>query len=142
MIQQVTYYSKYKEIRYSKTQKHDDHLIDPETGEVFEKDDYRNPEVLKRFPLPWPRFREELEIRLNSDNPARDIEHLQLENYRGVDLSQIRPLFVSRMPIRKFTGQVHKETIYSAKLFEQGYVIKRVPLEEIKFDKNGDFDMY
>lgn len=140
LIQLVTAYTKYNE-EYGSRNKSKNTMIDPFTGEVFDINEY-NPELLSKFPLPWKNFREELDIRLNSNNPIEDIKNMKFENYLDNDFSNVRPLFVSRMPIRKMSGQAHEETIRSAKLFEQGYTYKKTNLEDIKFDENGDFDMY
>lgn len=140
MIQLVTAYTKYNE-EYSSRNKSKSTMVDPFTGEIFDISEF-NTELLKRFPLPWENFREEVDIRINSDNPVQDIRNLKFTNYMDCDFTNVRPLFVSRMPIRKMSGQAHEETIKSAKLFEQGYTYKRTNLEDIRFDENGDFDMY
>lgn len=143
MIKQVTAFSKYKEVKESVSGRKDNYIIDPYTGEAFHYDEF-NETLLERFPYPWERFREEMEIRLYSLNPLDDLKEMGIGSYLNPDYNNehIRPLFVSRMPQRKFTGQIHKETVRSPRMFEEGYVVERVTLDKIKFDKNGDFDMY
>lgn len=52
---------------------------------------------------------------------------------------------VSRMPNRSVTGAAHKETVMMWGGVDEKtgktIVVKRVPLEEIKFDKDGNFPM-
>ena len=42
-------------------------------------------------------------------------------NYDDIDIEQVKPIFVSRMPERKITGKAHKETMRSTKFIEKGY---------------------
>jgi CRISPR-associated endonuclease Csn1 len=82
-------------------------IVDFETGEVHE--------VVRgkrfKFPEPWKGFREEVEARL-SDDPEGEIAKLNLPSY-SEDPPQLRPVIVSRMPIRKLDGAIHAETIRS-----------------------------
>lgn len=102
-IQLITQYSQAKETgRLTE-------IIDQETGEVYE--------VLRdkpfEFPPPWKHFRRELQARL-SDDPASKIAELNLETYRE-DPPDLSPVIVSRMPIRKASGALHKDTIKSVR---------------------------
>lgn len=73
-------------------------------------------EVLKTFPHPWKKFHEDV-----------------------VDWSS--KIFVSRMPIRKVTGPAHKETFKSPKALDEGLLIVRKPLTDLKL-KNGEIENY
>ena len=73
-------------------------------------------EVLKTFPLPWQKFHEDTAVRAEK-------------------------AFVSRMPMRKVSGPAHKETIKSPKAVNEGLLIVRKPLTELKL-KNGEIENY
>ena len=79
-----------------------DTYVDPETGEIIE--------FRFAFPQPWKGFRKELIARLSED-PAAEIERIRLDSYS--DKQDVKPVLVSRKPIRKVTGPIHKETIRS-----------------------------
>ena len=44
----------------------------------------------------------------------------------------VQPLFVSRMPTRKMTGQGHMETVKSAKRLNEGISVIKMPLTKLK----------
>ena len=73
-------------------------------------------EVLKTFPHPWKNFHEDV-----------------------VDWSS--KIFVSRMPIRKVTGPAHKETFKSPKALDDGLLIIRKSLKDLKL-KDGEIENY
>lgn len=73
-------------------------------------------EVLKTFPHPWPKFHEDTAV-------------------------WAEKAFVSRMPMRKISGPAHKETIKSPKALDEGLLIVRKPLTELKL-KNGEIENY
>ncbi len=73
-------------------------------------------ELLKIFPLPWKRFHEDT-------------------------FSRIEESFVSRMPVRKVTGPAHKETIKSPKAMDEGLLIVRRPLTDLKL-VNGEIENF
>ncbi|MBR5719142.1 MAG: type II CRISPR RNA-guided endonuclease Cas9 [Clostridia bacterium] len=128
MIQQVSRFAQYRETRY--TQDEDARfVVDPDTGEV-----------VKEFPYPWPRFRQELEARLGS-NPKRAVRDQGFPLYLAEDVP-VRPLFVSRMPRRKVTGAAHKETIKSGKALDDGILVVKKPLTDLKLDKDGGIADY
>lgn len=99
---------------------------------------------------PWPMFREEVEARMeNLDNNGEmyALKHGNFRNYDDIDIAQIKPIFVSRMPERKITGRAHKDTMRSQKFIKNGYnftVVKK-PLKSItkqeieEIIKNEDF---
>lgn len=130
MIQQISRYTQYRECEYM-LQEDGSYAIDRKTGEV-----------LRRFPYPWPAFRQELEARLSS-NPARAVMDLHLPFYltSGQPIS-LRPPFVSRVPRRKVTGAAHKDTVKGAREWENGYVIVKRPLTSLKLDSNGGIQGY
>ncbi len=89
-----------------------------ETGEISEVTDYETGEIHeviheKRFvfPEPWHGFRREVLARL-SDDPTAAIAELGLASY-AEDPPDLKPVLVSRMPIRKADGAIHAETIRS-----------------------------
>ncbi len=86
------------------------------------------------FPEPWQGFRREVEYRF-SENPSELLIKYPLQSYSEVDISKIKPFFVSRMKRKKLTGSAHKETIMSKTL--SGYV-KKVPLTSLRLNKNAD----
>ena len=97
--------------------------VDPDTGEeiVFRHE--------QRFtlPQPWSNFRKELLARLSAQ-PAEEIAKLSLESYE--DEVHLTPLLVSRMPLRRLRGSMHKDTIRSVKhLVTKGVSTIRIPLD-------------
>ena len=95
--------------------------IDDETGEI----------ISLHFPTPWAFFRENVEIRIFSDNPKLELAN-RLPDYPEYNHEFVQPLFVSRMPTRKMTGQGHMETVKSAKRLNEGLSVLKVPLTELK----------
>ncbi len=126
MIRRVTDYSKKKEIRYA----------DYADGSIVVD---KEGEVLDTFPLPYPNFRKELEIRTLND-PQRVLQEQPLSNYTPFDVFNVKPCFVSRAPRHKVTGAAHKDTIRSGK--EDGFVISKVPLSKLTLDKDGKIKDY
>ena len=129
MIKDLSAFSQYHELEYTHTAK-ESLLVNSLTGEI-----------LKRFPYPWEDFRPELMARL-SDNPAEALRKLNLLFYNGTDLSTIKPIFVSRMPRHKVTGAAHKATIKSARCLNNGIVICKTSLQNLKLDKEGEIANY
>jgi CRISPR-associated endonuclease Csn1 len=107
MVKQLSDYSRKKEIEFLKSG-----FPDPETGEIL---NLKAAQLLeKKFPTPWVNFRNELEIRLKTD----DLLHLRtaLKDFPAYDensIALLRPLFVSRAPQRRSIGAAHKETVYA-----------------------------
>lgn len=129
MIKDLSSFSQYHELEYTHTDK-ESLIVNSLTGEI-----------LKRFPYPWEDFRPELMARL-SDNPADALRKLNLIFYHGTDLSTIKPIFVSRMPRHKVTGAAHKATIKSARCLNNGIVICKTSLQNLKLDKEGEIANY
>lgn len=131
MIRKISYYAKYRELKYCKDNFGADSLaVDSDTGEV-----------VGEFPYPWHEFRKELEIRLSND-PQSIIHSVLLQNYTAEEQLAIKPCFVSRMPTRKTKGAAHKETVRSSKLTNEGLVLSKVSLKSLKLDKDGEIAGY
>lgn len=126
MIQRLSnYYKEEEQLFMGKP-----HFVDPETGEVLTR---------KEFPQPWPRFREELEARLDPTNPKEALMALNLSTFEVDPEEKIPPVFVSHMPKHTVTGAAHEETI--RRKTETGTVVKK-PLTDLKLNKNGEIEGY
>ncbi len=117
--------------------------VDVETGEILDRGMSReawDEAFGVRIPLPWAWFRDELEIRM-SDNPM----YFEKEFLKwGYPINkEVKPMFVSRMPNHKTAGQGHKETIRSARHFEEkGIVLSKTDIKLLKLDKDGEIKDY
>ena len=70
-------------------------------------------------------------------------EKRKAQSKRGRYINYIRPLFVSRMPNHKVTGSAHDATIRSARDYEtRGVVITKVPLTDLKLNKDNEIEGY
>ncbi len=114
------------------------------TGEAMtaeEKEKYQLDELKEkmkdRLPEPYDRFLEELKLRTRVDYNSNDFDdeeklHLARLGYTDEEILQTRPIFVSKMKTVKFTGPIHKETIMSARQYEEtGSFVKTVSLENL-----------
>lgn len=96
----------------------------------------------EHFPAPWPHFRDELIQRL-SQEPQQNLMQWNPVFYSNFDVESIRPVFVSRMPQHKVTGAAHKETIKSPKALQDGFLIVKHPLTDLKLNKKtGEIEGY
>lgn len=160
MIHKISRYMKGRELQYSRGFK----LVDEETGEVFERDNFRREEWDKKFgvrvPLPWITFRDELDVRMAKGDPVNFLKtHPDVEREidypawmygeeespieKGRFITYIRPIFVSRMPNHKVTGAAHDATIRSARDYkERGVVITKMPITELKLNKDNEIEGY
>ncbi|MBQ8610127.1 MAG: type II CRISPR RNA-guided endonuclease Cas9 [Oscillospiraceae bacterium] len=129
MIQRISEYAAHRENRWYFSED-GSYRIDPRTGEAKET-----------TPKPWPHFRAELEARL-ADDPAAALEALHLATYPPHILQQVKPVFVSRMPDHKVTGPAHKATVFSAKAADEGMIVYKARLSELKLDKDGEIADY
>lgn len=105
-----------------------------EAGDVFtgERIDRETGEIIPlHFPTPWQFFKQEIEIRIFSDNPKLELEN-RLPDRPQANHEFVQPLFVSRMPTRKMTGQGHMETVKSAKRLNEGISVIKMPLTKLK----------
>lgn len=106
-----------------------------------QKIDKKTGETKDLFPPPWQTFRKELVIRLSND-PVRDLNASPLPNYADEDIWAATPCFVSRMPTRKVTGAAHKDTVRSPKALEDGMVISKKALTDLRLDEHGEIAGY
>ncbi|MDD0824086.1 type II CRISPR RNA-guided endonuclease Cas9 [Mannheimia sp. AT1] len=116
MQQKITRFIKYQEGNLKTAER-----IDRETGEI----------IPLHFPAPWQFFNKEVEIRVFSENPKEDLI-IQLPDRPQANHEFVQPLFVSRAPSRKMSGQGHMETIKSAKRLDEGISISKVALTQLK----------
>jgi len=128
MVKALADHARRKELEFLK-----EGFADPETGDIL------NPAAFDRgrqhFPEPWPHFRHELQARLWTDDLATlRGDMARLGTYDQQALTDLRTLFVSRAPLRRNGGAVHKDTVYAqpehAK--KEGKVIKKVALSALK----------
>ena len=132
MQQKITYFVHYKEMNAF-----DGKTIDKETGEVLHQKTH--------FPQPWEFFAQEVMIRVfgkldgkpefeEADTPEK-LRALLAEKVSSRPKAvheYVTPLFVSRAPNRKMSGQGHMETVKSAKRLNEGISVLRVPLTQLK----------
>lgn len=155
MIHKISMFVKGRELRFNRNLT----IVDEKTGEIFTREQWDEKFGVK-VPLPWNSFRDELVIRLEKDDPKNYLM-VHTDMQREIDypgwmfgeeespieegryINYVRPLFVSRMPNHKVTGIAHKATIRSKRDYEsRGVAIKRVPLNELKLNKNSEIDGY
>jgi CRISPR-associated endonuclease Csn1 len=136
VVNRISRYSKIKELQYF--QDENGNIIDTETGEILERDAYKNHRH-EVFPEPWPQFRNELVARV-SDNAGDAIKRLNLPTYNNV--TEIRTPFVSRMPNRKVHGPAHLETVKGPKLKAEGYAVVKRELQALKLEMGEIKDYY
>ena len=132
MQQKITRFVRYKEMNAF-----DGKTIDKETGEVLHQKAH--------FPQPWEFFAQEVMIRVfgkpdgkpefeEADTPEklRTLLAEKLSSHPEAIHEYVTPLFVSRAPNRKMSGQGHMETVKSAKRLDEGISVLRVPLTQLK----------
>ena len=126
MVKRLSDYSRRKELEQVRSGFVDADGVIP-NPEMFDQ-------IEKHFPNPWPHFRDEVQARLNIDNPALLREEMQrLGSYSEQALEAVHPLFVSRAPQRRNSGAAHKDTIYAQpeRLVAQGGVTQKVALTSL-----------
>lgn len=126
MVKEIEFASKCKELYNKKVA---GEYVDPETGEVLEEK-YKNIKST-RLGEPWFDFRQEVEIRL-SENPQYGLMHAKFNSYESDEIDNIKPIFISRMPFRKITGQAHMETVRGGKFLDQNLKVTKVSISTIK----------
>ena len=132
MQQKITRFVRYKEMNAF-----DGKTIDKETGEVLHQKTH--------FPQPWEFFAQEVMIRVfgkpdgkpefeEADTPEklRTLLAEKLSSRPEAVHEYVTPLFVSRAPNQKMSGQGHMETVKSAKRLDEGISVLRVPLTQLK----------
>ena len=162
MIQKISRSMQILELRYM----HNGRMFDEETGEIYDRENYTLQDWKDKFgvhiPRPWEEFKNELDVRMGEDpldfldthpDVAKTLDYPEYyypdsaNNWKGF----IRPIFVSRMPNHKVTGQANKDTVRSPRLFKEGYVISKVPLTSLKlkddeivnyYNKESDMILY
>ena len=107
MVKRLSDYSRRKELNQVR-----EGFVDVETGEIVNPIMFQ--QVREHFPDPWPHFRDELQARLQIDDPALlRTEMERFGTYPPEALKALRPLFVSRTPQRRNGGAAHMDTIYT-----------------------------
>ena len=132
MQQKITHFVHHKEMNAF-----DGKTIDKETGEVLHQKTH--------FPQPWEFFAQEVMLRVfgkpdgkpefeEADTPEklRALLAEKLSSRPEAVHEYVTPLFVSRAPNRKMSGQGHMETVKSAKRLDEGISVLRVPLTQLK----------
>ena len=132
MQQRITRFVRYKEMNAF-----DGKTVDKETGEVLHQKTH--------FPRPWEFFTQEVMIRVfgkpdgepefeEADTPEklRALLVEKLSSRLEAVHEYVTPLFVSRAPNRKMSGQGHMETVKSPKRLDEGISVLRVPLTQLK----------
>ncbi|MGF6147647.1 Uncharacterized protein conserved in bacteria [Kingella potus] len=99
--------------------------------ETFETVDTETGEIKSRIPQPWDFFRREVMIRVFSDDPVRELAE-KLDSRPEAVHEHVVPLFVSRMPMRKMSGQGHLETVRSPKRLDEKISTVKKPLSMLK----------
>lgn len=127
-VQKVTRYSKNKEIKYNSSLWSNSEKSNIHTNNTFKA-------FFNDFPLPYPKFREELTAR-TSENPKEMMKGKDWNNkYTNEEINKLSPITVVRLPQKKISGQIHDETINSAKKLNQGIIYKRVSVCNLKIKK-------
>ncbi|HFC6394622.1 TPA: type II CRISPR RNA-guided endonuclease Cas9 [Neisseria bacilliformis] len=99
--------------------------------EELEHIDRETGEVIHGFPQPWEFFRQEVMTRVFSDDPVSELAE-KLDSRPEAVHEFVTPLFVSRAPHRKVTGQGHLETVRSAKRLDEKISVVKLPLTQLK----------
>ena len=113
-IQRMSRFYKQKESYEKFTE--EEEIVDESTGEIISL--IRADGKRKQFLAPWDNFRSELLAKIYT--PYGEEGHIT----------------ISRMPQRGVTGALHKDTIRSARIYDEtGLVISRKPLSDLKLDQ-------
>lgn len=150
MIHKISRSVKARELQYAL----DSQFVDEETGEVFDRAHFTREEWDEKFGVkiapPWPWFMNELNVRIGDDPLGFLQTHSEIDReirypawmYEGKS-PVIRPIFVSRMPNHKVSGAAHADTIRSPRHYkENGMVVSRVALTDLKLGKDGEIEGY
>lgn len=134
MVKRLSDYSRRKELEAVR-----DGFVNMETGEIVNAALFDQLE--RHFPVPWHEFRQELETRLFTDDPAQLRSWIErLGTHTPEALDALKPLFVSRAPQRRNGGAAHKDTIYAQpeRLKAQGGVTQKVSLASLTLADFGE----
>jgi CRISPR-associated endonuclease Csn1 len=124
MVKRLSDYARRKELAAVRSG-----YVDPDSGEILDSTAFAA--LSRHFPRPWDHFREELELRLKEDDPARLRDGITtFGTYSPEEIGDARPLFVSRAPQRRNGGPAHKDTIYAqtSQHKREGAVTQKVAL--------------
>ena len=125
LVKRLSDYARRKELENA------GNVIDVETGEI--RDPLLLAQLERDFPRPWPHFRDELLLRLNTDDT--DLLRAEAERRFGYPpeaLAFVRPLFVSRAPQRRNGGALHEATLRSPKLIQEKKSHVRTDIRKLK----------
>lgn len=134
MVKRLSDYSRRKELGKVR-----EGFVDVTTGEIANPAMHQ--QLSEHFPEPWKHFRHELEMRLKTDDATVLHDDMaRLGSYSGDDLTELKPLFVSRAPQRRNSGAAHKETIYAQpqSLKAQGGVTRKVAVTGLTLKDLGE----
>lgn len=99
----------------------------------------------KDFQMPYEAFKQELELRVCENVLERKKELYRL-GYDDEEISNVKPLFVSRMTNHKVLGKMHDDTIRSKKLMDQDsdklVVVTKTKIQNLKLNKNNEITDY
>ena len=117
----------------------DGNFVDVVTGEVISS--IQQVTFDGKVMQPYENFADELMHRM-MENPLTDEKFYFSVGYSSEEISRIKPVFVSRMPVRKANGILHQETIRSAKALNSGVVISRKNIRDLKLGGDGEIQDY
>jgi CRISPR-associated endonuclease Csn1 len=129
MVKRMSDYSRRRELRQVS-----EGFVDVETGEIVNTAMFDK--LKEHFPDPWPHFRDEVQVRVKIDDPKllRD-ELARFGSYPTDVLSQVKPIFVSRLVLSRSGGEIHKAGVLGIKKDSANKAIERVPLSSLTIDK-------
>ena len=102
-------------------------------GKSFERE-LTDEEIVdtKLAPQPWKGFRDDVIIRVFSDDPKKELEEKGLLEMYGDRDVFIRPIFVSRKPRIKLSGSIHEDTVKAIRNVNgRNVFIKRVRITSL-----------
>lgn len=147
-IQKITEFNKIKE-KYEFDEKYKK-FIDRQSGAVLSEEELSNMAscgmdlLSKKLPPPYPEFVRELELRSKvfyKDFKYSESEKFELLKlgYQEEELSDIKPVFISKMKIVKKTGAIHKETMMSDREYDETKnLIKSVSIYDLKLKQQQE----
>lgn len=116
--------------------------LTPEQLDQFEKENiaYLN----KLLPQPYTGFVKELKVRATTNYYGRYFTPEQKQDllsvgYTDEEIDNLKPVFVSRMKTVKHTGAIHKDTMYSTRIYDKtGCLVKRVKLKDLTLQQKPE----
>jgi CRISPR-associated endonuclease Csn1 len=129
MVKRMSDYSRRRELRQVS-----EGFVDVTTGEIPNPVMYDK--LKEHFPDPWPHFQHEVQVRLKIDDAKLLREELaRFGSYPAAVLSQVKPIFVSRLVLSRSGGEIHKASVFGIKKGSASKAIERVPLSSLSIDK-------